>query len=125
MDSITQVLLGSAVAAGVAPKGYRKRAMLTGAVLGTLPDLDVFMHYASDVDNFTHHRGFSHSTDCVATGYPPDAGCLNCLRHPVILSVDSDADFFCFHFYYRPTLQLVVIGRRYSVFIFPAPALGK
>ncbi|PID65935.1 MAG: hydrolase [Gammaproteobacteria bacterium] len=61
MDSITQVLLGSAVAAGVAPQGYRKRAILTGAVLGTLPDLDVFMHYASDVDNFTHHRGFSHS----------------------------------------------------------------
>ncbi len=61
MDSVTQVLLGSAVAASVAPKGYRKRAILTGAVLGTLPDLDVFVHYASDVDNFTHHRGFSHS----------------------------------------------------------------
>ncbi len=61
MDSVTQVLLGSAVAAGVAPKNYRKRAILTGAVLGTLPDLDVFVHYANDVDNFTHHRGFSHS----------------------------------------------------------------
>ncbi len=61
MDSVTQVLLGSAVAAGIAPKGYRKRAILTGAVLGTLPDLDVFVHYANDVDNFTHHRGFSHS----------------------------------------------------------------
>ncbi len=61
MDSVTQVLLGSAVAASIAPKGYRKRAILTGAVLGTLPDLDVFVRYATDVDNFTHHRGFSHS----------------------------------------------------------------
>lgn len=61
MDSVTQVLLGSAVAATVAPKGYRKRAILTGAVLGTLPDLDVLLHYANGVDNFTHHRGFSHS----------------------------------------------------------------
>lgn len=61
MDSVTQVLLGSAVAATVAPKGYRKRAILTGAVLGTLPDLDILIHYSSDIDNFTHHRGFSHS----------------------------------------------------------------
>lgn len=61
MDSLTQILLGSAVAAAVAPKEYRKRAILTGAVLGTLPDLDVLFRYASDVDNFTHHRGFSHS----------------------------------------------------------------
>lgn len=61
MDSLTQILLGSAVAAAVAPKTYRKRAILTGAILGTLPDLDVVFRYASDVDNFTHHRGFSHS----------------------------------------------------------------
>lgn len=61
MDSITQILLGSAVAAGVAPKKYHRRAIITGAVLGTLPDLDIFLKYANDVDNFTHHRGFSHS----------------------------------------------------------------
>lgn len=61
MDSITQVLLGSAVAGAVAPAGYRKRAILTGAVLGTLPDLDVFLRYDDPVDNFTRHRGFSHS----------------------------------------------------------------
>lgn len=61
MDSITQALLGSAVAATVAPKGYRKRAILTGAVLGTLPDLDVLLSYPTDVEEFTYHRGFSHS----------------------------------------------------------------
>lgn len=61
MDSVTQAMLGAAVAATVAPKGLRKRALLTGAILGTLPDLDVVIQYNSDVDNFTHHRGFSHS----------------------------------------------------------------
>jgi len=35
--------------------------MLLGAALGTLPDLDVFIDYGGDVENFTYHRGFSHS----------------------------------------------------------------
>lgn len=61
MDSLTQALLGATVAATVAPKGYRKRAILTGALLGTLPDLDVMISYPTDVEAFTYHRGFSHS----------------------------------------------------------------
>lgn len=61
MDSVTQALLGATIAASVAPKNHRKKALLTGAVLGTLPDLDVFLKYSSDLDDFTHHRGFSHS----------------------------------------------------------------
>lgn len=61
MDSVTQLLLGSAVAATVAPKEYRKKAILTGAILGTLPDLDVMIRYTNEVDNFTYHRSFSHS----------------------------------------------------------------
>lgn len=61
MDSISQALLGAGVAAAIAPKGYRKRAILTGAVLGTLPDLDVLLQYPTDVESFTYHRGFSHS----------------------------------------------------------------
>ena len=35
--------------------------MLLGAGLGTLPDLDVFIDYGGAVENFTYHRGFSHS----------------------------------------------------------------
>ena len=35
--------------------------MLAGAMLGTLPDLDVVIDYGDDVANFTYHRGFSHS----------------------------------------------------------------
>lgn len=35
--------------------------MLAGALLGTVPDLDVVIDYGNDVANFTYHRGFSHS----------------------------------------------------------------
>ena len=35
--------------------------MLLGAGLGTLPDLDVFIDFGGAVENFTYHRGFSHS----------------------------------------------------------------
>lgn len=35
--------------------------MLFGAGLGTLPDLDVFIDFGGAVENFTYHRGFSHS----------------------------------------------------------------
>lgn len=61
MDSITQAALGASIAGACAPAGQRRKALLAGAMLGTLPDLDVVIDYGSDVANFTHHRGFSHS----------------------------------------------------------------
>ena len=61
MDSISQAVLGASVAGMVAPAGYRRKALLLGACLGTLPDLDVFIDYGDAVRNFTYHRGFSHS----------------------------------------------------------------
>ena len=61
MDSVTQIALGASIAGACAPKAHRGRAMLAGAVLGTVPDLDVFIDYGDAVRNFTYHRGFSHS----------------------------------------------------------------
>ena len=61
MDSVTQALLGASVAGVCAPPGHRRKALLVGAALGTLPDLDVFIDYGGAVENFTFHRGFSHS----------------------------------------------------------------
>lgn len=61
MDSVTQAVLGAAIGGAIAPTGHRRKAMLTGAALGTLPDLDVFIDYGGAVENFTFHRGFSHS----------------------------------------------------------------
>lgn len=61
MDSLTQITLGACVAAACVPPGQRRKAALVGAGLGTLPDLDVFIDYGGPVENFTMHRGFSHS----------------------------------------------------------------
>lgn len=61
MDSLTQAALGAGVAAVCVRPGHRRRALLAGALLGTLPDLDVLIDYGDAVANFTYHRGFSHS----------------------------------------------------------------
>lgn len=61
MDSITQAALGASLAGAVAGKTLGRSALLIGAALGTLPDLDVVIDYGTAVANFTQHRGFSHS----------------------------------------------------------------
>lgn len=61
MDSLTQAVLGAGITGAIAPSGHRRKALLLGAALGTLPDLDVFIDYGGAVENFTMHRGFSHS----------------------------------------------------------------
>jgi inner membrane protein len=43
------------------PQPAKRKAAVIGAILGTLPDLDVFIDYGDAVANFTYHRGFSHS----------------------------------------------------------------
>lgn len=64
MDSLTQIVLGASVTAAIAPAGHRRAALLAGAALGTLPDLDSFplMLLTDDpVALMTMHRGASHS----------------------------------------------------------------
>lgn len=61
MDSVSQAVLGAAVCAACVPARHRRKALLLGAALGTLPDLDVFIDYGDAVRNMTYHRGFSHS----------------------------------------------------------------
>ena len=61
MDSVTQLVLGASVSAVCVPAQHRRRALVLGATLGTLPDLDVIIDYGNAVANFTLHRGFSHS----------------------------------------------------------------
>ncbi len=61
MDSLTQAALGSAVGYTVLGNKVGRKAVAWGAILGTLPDLDVFLPYGGSVEAFTYHRGFSHS----------------------------------------------------------------
>lgn len=62
MDSITQITLGTAVAEVVAGKKIGNRAILWGAVAGTIPDLDIISTlFMDDIDSLAFHRGISHS----------------------------------------------------------------
>ena len=61
MDTITQALLGGAVSYAVAGKTSRRKAMLWGAAIAVVPDLDVFIPYDNDLDSMTFHRSWTHS----------------------------------------------------------------
>jgi len=61
LDSITQAVLGAALQGTVLGRIQGRRALLYGAALATLPDLDVVIRYADPVSQMTYHRGFSHS----------------------------------------------------------------
>jgi len=62
MDSLTQICLGAAVGELYLGKKVGNKAILWGAVLGTVPDLDVlFQPLFSFVDGLVMHRGLSHS----------------------------------------------------------------
>jgi len=63
MDSFTHLFIGGAIAAALAPPRQRRAALLAGAALNTLPDLDVLPLLLSDdpVVRMTWHRGATHS----------------------------------------------------------------
>ena len=61
MDSLTQLTFGAACGEAILGKKIGRKALVWGAVLGTLPDLDVFIPLGGPVNDFVYHRGFSHS----------------------------------------------------------------
>jgi inner membrane protein len=64
MDSLSQIVLGAAVAAVMVPAKHRRAALLAGAALGTLPDLDAValkLLTRDPVKQMVWHRGASHS----------------------------------------------------------------
>ncbi len=62
MDSLTQIVLGAAVGEAAIGKKIGNKAMLWGAIAGTIPDLDVIAKwFYDDITANELHRGFSHS----------------------------------------------------------------
>ena len=64
MDSLTQAVLGIAVAhTGFSNKINRKKTVFFGAVVATLPDLDIYLakFFNDPLTEIELHRGFSHS----------------------------------------------------------------
>jgi len=66
MDSLTQLTFGAACGEAVLGIKVGRKALVWGAVLGTLPDLDVFIPLGGPVNDFVYHRGFSHSLPLLA-----------------------------------------------------------
>ena len=64
MDSLTQIVLGAACGEIVLGKKIGNKAILFGAIGGTIPDLDVFIGkllYNNEIQAMAFHRGFMHS----------------------------------------------------------------
>ncbi len=62
MDSLTQITLGAAVGEMVLGKKVGNRAMLWGAVGGTIPDLDILSNFFMDeMSALAFHRAITHS----------------------------------------------------------------
>lgn len=62
MDSLTQITLGAAVGEVVLGRKLGNRAMIWGAVAGTIPDLDVMANLVTDdISALAFHRAITHS----------------------------------------------------------------
>lgn len=61
MDSVSQFMLGAAIGEATLGRKIGRKALILGGALGTLPDLDVLVHYTDAVESFTYHRSWSHS----------------------------------------------------------------
>ena len=63
MDSLTQIVLGAAVGEVVLGRKIGNRAMLWGAVAGTIPDLDVMIGslFMNEINGLAFHRAITHS----------------------------------------------------------------
>lgn len=62
MDSLTQITLGAALGEAVLGKKVGRRAMLWGAIGGTIPDMDVFAGFSGDgIGALAFHRAITHS----------------------------------------------------------------
>ena len=62
MDSLTQIVLGAAVGEAVLGKKIGNKAILWGAIAGTIPDLDTIVgNFLDPITAIEIHRGISHS----------------------------------------------------------------
>lgn len=61
MDSLSQIVLGAAVAVAVTRGKHPRRAILYGVAIGTMPDLDVLQPFENDLAATIEHRTWTHS----------------------------------------------------------------
>lgn len=62
MDTVTQMLFGATVAQAGFRRRLGRRALVVGAIMGLIPDLDVVVGWvAGPFAGWQHHRGLTHS----------------------------------------------------------------
>ncbi len=61
MDPFSQAALGAVTARSVAPRDMVRGVLISGAVLGAAPDIDILFSFGGFFDNLVHHRGLTHS----------------------------------------------------------------
>src|SRR5688572_31214241 len=78
MDSLTQMVLGAGVGEALLGKKAGNRTILWGAIIATIPDLDVIPTiFMDDVAGIHFHRGFFHSLSFFIIASPLFGGLLN------------------------------------------------
>ncbi len=70
MDSLTQLTFRAAIGEAVLGHKVGRKAPLWGAVLGTLPDPNVFIPLGGPVNDLVYHRSFSHSLLVIVLSQP-------------------------------------------------------
>lgn len=82
MDSLTQIVLGAAVGEAVCGKKIGNKAMLWGAIAGTIPDLDVLLNpWLGVVEELSWHRSLTHSLLFALLASPLLAALLKRIYH--------------------------------------------
>ncbi len=92
---MTQIVLGAAVGNAVLGKKIGNKALLYGAIAGTIPDLDVlFGKFTDTITAIEWHRGFSHSILFCIVMSPLLGGLVNVLERKLNLGWKPWAKLF-------------------------------
>ena len=106
MDSLTQIVLGAAVGEAVLGKKVGNKALLWGAVAGTIPDLDVIARFLTDTITATEmHRGFSHSILFSILAAPLFGWLVSKIHHKLDVRWKDWAWLFFWGFFTHPLLD--------------------
>lgn len=106
MDSLTQIVLGAAVGNAVLGKKIGNKALLYGAIAGTIPDLDViFGKFTDTITAIEWHRGFSHSILFCILMSPIFGWLVNTLEKKLNLGWQSWAKLFFWGLFTHPLLD--------------------
>jgi inner membrane protein len=95
VDSITQAALGAAVAEAGMGRRLGNKAIVWGAALGTLPDLDIVVYpWLDHIQRLEWHRGWSHSLIVMAAVSPFFGWLLSRIHHGAVSPLRATLTLF-------------------------------